>query len=102
METFSLQVLAPYQALSYCWGSSTQDVIIRCNGLKLKISANLEKGLRKLHEYGRTSGREWFWVDQVCINQHDNAERAQQVRIMRAIYQRSMNTIIWLPLKNGK
>jgi hypothetical protein len=102
VRTFSLQDYEPYQAVSYCWGSSTQDSTIRCNNRKLRISSGLKEGLQRLYEYTRTSGREWFWVDQICINQHDNAERTQQVRIMRVIYQRSMSTIIWLPIKNGK
>jgi hypothetical protein len=102
LRNFSLQDYKPYQALSYCWGSSTQGSTIRCNGRTLRISAGLKKGLRRLHEYARTSGREWFWIDQICINQDDNAERTQQVRMMRVIYQRSLNTIIWLPTKNRK
>jgi hypothetical protein len=102
VKTFSLQDFEPYQALSYCWGSSTQNSSIRCNERKLKISSSLKEGLHRLHDYTRKSGREWFWVDQICINQHDNAERTQQVRIMRVIYQRSMSTIIWLPMKNSE
>lgn len=35
-------------------------------------------------------------IDQICINQGDIAERTRQVRLMRAIYQRAMNTVIWL------
>ena len=94
-----------YQALSYCWGSPNQSVTLRCNGFKLKISSNLAEGLRKLHAYSvetgwKTSG--WFWVDQICIDQEDNAERTQQVRIMRSIYKRSTHTIVWLPVKNGE
>jgi hypothetical protein len=102
LRTFSLQAYEPYQALSYCWGSSTQGSTIRCNGRTLRISSGLKDGLQKLHEYTRTSGREWFWIDQICINQDDNAERTQQVRMMRVIYQRSLNTIVWLPVKNRK
>lgn len=91
----------PYQALSYCWGPSVKYTIIHCNGRRAKVSPNLEQGLRQLHKYSKMTGRDWFWIDQICINQEDNAERTQQVRLMRAIYQRSMNTIIWIGMDDG-
>ena len=108
MESFSPdEYTPPYQALSYCWGSPNQSVTLRCNGFKLRISSNLAEGLRRLHAYASSmktpwKAYGWFWVDQICINQEDNVERTQQVRIMRSIYKRSSHTIIWLPLKNGE
>jgi hypothetical protein len=105
MSTVSLQQHPPYRALSYCWGSSEQSVTLCCNGTRLKISPNLAEGLKGLHLHARASRKEetqLYWIDQVCINQEDLVERAQQVRMMRAIYQHSVNTIIWLPLKDGE
>ena len=115
MKTVSPDEHPPlYQALSYCWGSPDRSVTLRCNGFKLGISTNLAEGLRKLYAYSGKIRREkhsaearwdksrWFWVDQICINQEDNAERTQQVRIMRSIYKRSTHTIVWLPINNGE
>ncbi|KAJ4246840.1 hypothetical protein NW762_013392 [Fusarium torreyae] len=39
---------------------------------------------------------EWIWVDQICINQDDDIERAIQVDMMKDIYTSSQGTIIWL------
>ena len=105
MNTVSLDDHAPYQALSYCWGSPNRSVTLRCNGYKLKISPNLAAGLRRLNAYAGEARRTrppCFWVDQICINQEDHAERTQQVRMMRSIYQQSTHTIIWLALENGE
>jgi hypothetical protein len=94
-----------YQALSYCWGSSDLSVELRCDGCTVMISPNLAEGLGRLHLYARRRGRKsppLYWIDQICINQQDDIERTQQVRMMRDIYQQSTDTIIWLPLENGE
>jgi hypothetical protein len=36
------------------------------------------------------------WIDQICINQSDSAEKTTQVQLMSLIYQRAYNTVIWL------
>jgi len=102
MRTVSLADATPYHALSYCWGSPNRSVTLRCNGFKLKISPNLAEGLKMLHEHAVEAHWTSFWVDQICINQEDNAERTQQVRMMRSIYRRSTQTIVWIPLNNGE
>lgn len=37
-----------------------------------------------------------MWIDQICINQEDEAEKVQQVRLMSDIYHSAFSTIIWL------
>ncbi|KAL5391291.1 hypothetical protein DPSP01_001169 [Paraphaeosphaeria sporulosa] len=96
IETFNLISPPPFKALSYCWGKGGQHSDIWCNDRLFKVSSNLKKGLQRLHKYGAWSRVEWFWIDQICINQNDFEERMHQVRLMRAIYQRAQNTLIWL------
>ncbi|KAI1281147.1 heterokaryon incompatibility protein-domain-containing protein [Xylaria sp. FL0933] len=36
------------------------------------------------------------WIDAICINQNDLSERAQQVKMMRQIYQTASTVKIWL------
>ncbi|KAJ4015526.1 hypothetical protein NW752_006986 [Fusarium irregulare] len=38
---------------------------------------------------------EWIWIDQICINQEDDLERAVQVGMMKDIYASCKGTIIW-------
>lgn len=37
-----------------------------------------------------------LWIDQICINQKDNREKGQQVRLMSLIYRNAARVIIWL------
>ncbi|ORY09321.1 heterokaryon incompatibility protein-domain-containing protein, partial [Clohesyomyces aquaticus] len=85
----------------YCWGTSGQSKSVWCGNLKLNVTPNLKNGLRRLYKYSSSSRTEWFWIDQICINQEDKSERTQQVRLMRAIYQQAKNTVIWLGTADG-
>lgn len=38
----------------------------------------------------------WLWIDAICINQKDDEEKSSQVGIMRQIYERAFQTIVWL------
>lgn len=91
-----LQDSGPYKALSYTWNNGNNDnhfLTITCNELPSIISFNLYLGLRQLRD-------KWspvrLWVDSICINQKDNDERTRQVGMMRKIYERSTEVIIWL------
>jgi hypothetical protein len=37
-----------------------------------------------------------LWVDAICINQKDDAERNAQVKRMADIYNRASNVCVWL------
>ena len=37
-----------------------------------------------------------LWVDALCINQEDNAERARQVKLMGEIYSTAQKVLVWL------
>ena len=45
-----------------------------------------------------------LWVDSICINQGDDNERSQQVRLMGQIYRKASTVLIWLgeELDEGK
>jgi hypothetical protein len=99
LRNTQLQDSGPYKALSYTWnngthGNNDNNVLpITCNEIPTIISFNLYQGLRQLRDkwdYVR------LWVDAICINQKDNDERTCQVGMMRKIYERSTEVIIWL------
>ncbi|KAM0228241.1 hypothetical protein ACHAPO_010889 [Fusarium lateritium] len=92
--SFQLAQAPSYNALSYCWGDLDRSRSIRCNGQSLMITSHLEEGLNSLRSLQHQT--EWIWVDQICINQDDKAERAIQVDMMKEIYSSSLGTIIWL------
>jgi hypothetical protein len=97
LRTFPLKQSPKYYALSYAWGSYVRDCAIQCSGKPLNISARLLRGLNEL-ECIPDFAHKWFWIDQICINQENLKERSHQVRLMGRIYQRAVQTIIWLGL----
>lgn len=66
---------------------------IRVNGAFLSISKNL---LDALLDLGSTESQRVIWVDAICINQEDNAERDGQVIGIWAIYQSASRAVILL------
>lgn len=82
-----------YLALSYAWGDPKKTQAISCNGEEFQATESLVgamKQLRKLYP-GRP-----FWIDAICINQQDLAERSAQVQLMRDIYKSAENVVIYL------
>lgn len=82
-----------YEALSYVWGSSDKPHSISIDGCDLPVTANLHTAL--LHLRDRLIER-IIWVDAICIDQDNLAERAQQVQSMAKIYCKANRVIIWL------
>ena len=82
-----------YEALSYCWGSLTNDEIITLNQEAFPITKCLGGALLALRL--RNKAR-ILWVDALCINQHDVTERSQQVQVMGDIYKAAERVVVWL------
>ncbi|MCJ1234855.1 hypothetical protein MMC14_002818 [Varicellaria rhodocarpa] len=92
LSTCSLTNLPSYEALSYCWGVRSGSSIL-CNSHSMKIQETLFHALSVLR---RPDAERTLWVDAICIDQNDNDERTNQVRLMRQIYQYSTRVIVWL------
>ena len=84
-----------YTAISYVWGDPTAVSQIICNndGGYLSLSASATEILNMIVE-ARVPG--YFWIDQLCINQVDKQEKADQVRMMGEIFASANNVIAWL------
>ncbi|KAF2996747.1 hypothetical protein E8E14_001199 [Neopestalotiopsis sp. 37M] len=82
-----------YEALSYTWGDASKCHTIQLEGKDFGVSQNLYNALRnvRLPDRSRT-----LWIDALCINQLDNAERSEQVQYMFAIYGAATRVIVWL------
>lgn len=120
MENFMFSRCPPYKALSYTWSNpfppdQVQNTVgeryppdeeywtrsalwsvdrhqIRCNGRAVKIALNLYEALSCLAKRGT---EDYLWVDRLCINQDDAAERSSQVSLMAEIYTRASTVIVW-------
>ncbi|KAM5354744.1 hypothetical protein ACJ41O_001391 [Fusarium nematophilum] len=89
-----------FEALSYVWGSSEHpeetlvDSPSQPQGFAtLPISRNLAIALRHLRS---ENAARTLWVDAVCINQSDLAEREAQVLRMADIYSQASRVVAWL------
>jgi hypothetical protein len=82
-----------YGALSYEWGSRKHQKSIFIDGHKVSVTKNLKAALTYLR-----SGNMMriLWIDALCINQKDIAERNEQVSKMAKIYESAQKVIIWL------
>ncbi|GIZ46852.1 hypothetical protein CKM354_000996100 [Cercospora kikuchii] len=86
-----------YAALSYCWGdaSTIQDIYaIIVNGQHFWVRSNLGTFIEQV-------GKSYdlnvpIYIDAVCLNQLDNEERSDQVKLMAAVYTNAATTVVWL------
>lgn len=103
----------PYDALSYTWGNpmttfserqsnppitDDRNQLIECSGRSLKVTENLIDALLILRDSAVAVGPKrssYLWIDSICINQDDLAERAIQVSIMDTIYEKAVNVLVW-------
>lgn len=82
-----------YEALSYTWGSTEQTEPIVVNGQILHVTVNLAHAL---HDLQYANQDRVLWVDAICIDQNNAAERGHQVQQMATIYENACQVIFWL------
>jgi hypothetical protein len=102
-----------YFCLSYTWGDQSNKRQIRINGKSHSVAQNLWEFLHALRRHcvsaKKRSGLEhsrddwlmalpksYIWIDALCINQEDEAEKSQQVQRMGQIYKRAQLVLMWL------
>ncbi|EXA44155.1 hypothetical protein FOVG_05658 [Fusarium oxysporum f. sp. pisi HDV247] len=93
LEVIALEENPVYEALSYCWGDSSQLQEIKCNNEAFQVTENL---LRALQHLRNEHTERTLWIDAICINQKDLEERQSQVKHMKDIYTKSQRVVIWL------
>ena len=86
MKIFSLHSHPKYTALSHAWDDSGQFVSIPCNGKMINLSRELLAAFRAFRECPDLHTPVWIWVDSICINQDDDAEKDTQIGMMDRIY----------------
>ena len=82
-----------FDALSYTWGDLSDIFTFTCNDQELQIHSNLKEALPYLAK--RQSSLP-IWIDAICINQLDDAEKLAQIRMMHSIYSRASQVWVWL------
>jgi Heterokaryon incompatibility protein (HET) len=82
-----------YEALSYVWGQIRETSTIYIDGNQVSVTKGLESALRNLR--ARHEPRV-LWIDYICIDQTNIAERNCQVPLMALIYEFATKVNIWL------
>ena len=87
----SIPSAGPYRALSYVWGKArhSNHILVTENGV-LHLKASLYTALVQLRH---RKSPIVLWVDAICINQRDQPEKEQQIRLMPKIFQNAACTI---------
>lgn len=94
LRTVSLDDNPSYEALSYCWGDPNDPKkLIFLQNQPFKATPSLESALRHLRH--RDSERT-MWIDAICTNQNDVAERTAQVQQMQDIYAHASHLVVWV------
>jgi hypothetical protein len=83
-----------FTALSYVWGiKAAKSDFITCNSFTVEVTQNCHSALRHLRE---KFGRFTIWIDAICINQGDDDEKIEQIRLMGDIYSTARTVYVWL------
>lgn len=93
------QAAVPYKALSYTWGELEHPtgggaICVYINGHKVSVKETLFSALYQIRSSSTTDVI--LWVDALCINQGDPAEKAHQIRQMGKVYAIAEEVLIWL------
>lgn len=84
----SLDEFPDFYALSYVWGDPIMSRPLHVGSSEVLISPNLEHIIRILlsHQNGPATVRgKAVWIDALCIDQGNNAEKEQQISLMGQI-----------------
>jgi len=83
-----------YVAISYAWDHlNTSTRIFSLDGHFLELSRTLSDLVQSLTKRHKTCV---VWIDALCINQKDYAEKSIQVCLMGRIYSAAEQVIVWL------
>jgi hypothetical protein len=82
-----------YEALSYVWGNPNEKLPIVVDKHHFNVTINLHAALAHLrnHAFERI-----LWIDAICINQEDQAEKEHQIQSLTNIYGQASRVVVWL------
>lgn len=91
-----------YEALSYTWNGNVKSHGVIVDDLYMCITVNLFAALRRL----RSGQPRRLWIDAICINQNDDAEKTIQIAQMSHIFMDARRVVAWIgedsPDREGK
>ncbi|GAB1194262.1 hypothetical protein APSETT444_003506 [Aspergillus pseudonomiae] len=97
LRVASLDTFPEYEAISYVWGDIRERNEILLDGQTIPVPRNVRRILQRLRYRMK---RRVIWIDFVCINQDDVAEKNSQVPLMSAIYANATSVLAIISLDN--
>lgn len=88
-----LELAPAYSTVSYSWNDEPTDQVLHIDRSNLKAIRNIMLGLPHLIENAHTN---YLWIDAICINQSNDDEKGYQVPLMKEIYTRCKECLVWL------
>lgn len=88
----------PYTAISYTWGNEDASEVIYLDNRRFHVRPNLWSCLYYMAHAARNGAWDYLWVDAICIDQTNDAERSSQVRLMDQTYRDAVCVSVWLGL----
>jgi hypothetical protein len=95
LDSQPIATIPKYAALSYVWGSDKMDKAIICNSDQVLVTTSLFEALTSLKKHLMDRNLP-IWIDAVCINQANEAEKCSEIPHMDQIYRSAEVTIVWL------
>lgn len=93
LSTWPLRTAPQFHAISYTWGRTDRNESIELNGTRMLVRGNCADVLRQLCHL-RTAL--YYWIDALCIDQTNVAEKGQQIGLMGSIYQNAQHVLACL------
>jgi len=84
-----------YNALSYTWGDPHEKEAILVNGDPMSATKNAATILRHLSSRKELRAQS-IWIDSICINQSDPADKGKQVSMIPKIFRNAADVIVSL------
>ena len=98
-----LEDLPVFHAISYSVGEDSPETVCACEDEKshgtIKITDSLWQALWQMRREAESIP---LWTDQICIDQNNKAEKAQQIRLMSVIYSSAPQVRVWLGLADAE
>lgn len=94
---FDIRTAPDYVAVSYRWGSSEERIPVQIGGQAMDVMSNAWWALHYLRNHHI---EKYLWIDAICIDQTNTAERNYQVRLMGKIFSGASEVVIWLGLED--
>jgi hypothetical protein len=84
-----------YYALSYVWGAGPASISVPCNDSSLLITPSAHEILQVALRADQT-----LWIDAICIDQQNPAEKEHQIPLMQQIYANATNVVMYMGQSN--